>query len=104
MLRQEKRHTEKEAPLAKRSENMDKSIMKLVADRRGRLTSVDLFRPGAAFNAERQSDGSIRLVELVEKEVRVVRPIRTKEGFIIVPAKLGRKAIAAALRIDRGSQ
>ena len=75
--------------------------MKLVADERGRLTSVDLFRPGAAFNAEKQLDGSIRIVELVEKEVPAVKPIRTKEGFLIIPVKLDRETVAAAIRSDR---
>lgn len=43
--------------------------MKLVADSRGRLTAAGLFRPGAAFDATQQPDGSTRLVELVEKGV-----------------------------------
>ena len=81
----------------------DKPIMKLVADERGRLTSADLFRPGAAFNAEKQPDGSIRIVELIEKEAPVVKPIRTREGFLMLPVKLDRRVIAAAVRIDRDS-
>jgi len=47
---------------------VDYPIMKLVADSRGRLTAADLFRPGTAFDASPQSDGSIRIVELVEKK------------------------------------
>ena len=50
--------------------------MKLVADDNGRLACNSLFTPKRAFSAERQADGSIRLVELVEKEVPVVRAIR----------------------------
>ena len=56
--------------------------MKLVADSRGRLTAADLFRPGAAFDAPPRPDGSIRIIELVEKEVPLVKPVRTKEGFL----------------------
>jgi hypothetical protein len=51
----------------------DYSIMKLVADDNGRLACKSLFTPKRAFSAERQADGSIRLIELVEKEVPVVR-------------------------------
>jgi len=78
--------------------------MKLVADERGRLTSAELFRPGAAFNAEKLPDGTIRIVELIEKDVPVVAPIRTKEGFLMLPLKLDRKLVAAAIRADRDSQ
>ena len=77
--------------------------MKLVADARGRLTSVEHFPPGAVFNVEKQADGSIRIVELVEKDVPMVTPVRTKEGFLMLPVPLDRKAIAAAIRADRDS-
>ena len=72
--------------------------MKLVADSRGRLTAADLFRPNTAFDASRQKDGSIRIVELVEKDVPLVKPIRTKEGFLMCPVKVSRKTIVAAIR------
>ncbi len=75
--------------------------MKLVADENGRLACKGLFSPRKAFSAERQPDGSIRLIELVEKEVPTVRPVRTKEGFLMLPRKLDRQAIAAAIRKDR---
>jgi hypothetical protein len=78
--------------------------MKLVADKRGRLTSAELFHPGTAFNAEKRPDGSIRIVELVEKDVPIVKPVRTKEGFLMLPTKLDRKSVAAAIRADRDSQ
>jgi hypothetical protein len=82
----------------------DYPIMKLVADRNGRLACKELFTPGKPFSAERMTDGSIRLVELVEKEVPTVQPIRTKEGFLLLPVKLNRKAVAAAIRADRDSR
>jgi hypothetical protein len=50
--------------------------MKLVADSRGRLTAADLFRPGTAFDASPQPDGSIRIVELVEKKTPRARIVR----------------------------
>ena len=82
----------------------DHPIMKLVADSRGRLTAADLFRPNTAFDASRQPDGSIRVVELVKKEVPVVKPVRTKEGFLMLPVKISRKEIVRAIRADRDAQ
>ena len=78
--------------------------MKLVADENGRLACKGLFGPRKAFSAERQPDGSIRLVELVEKEVPVVRSVRTREGFLMLPGKLDRQAITAANRADRAAR
>jgi len=78
--------------------------MKLVADENGRLACKALFRPKRAFSVERQPDGSIRLVELVEKEVPIVRPVRTKQGFLMLPGKLDRRAITAAIRADRDAR
>jgi hypothetical protein len=78
--------------------------MKLVADENGRLACKDLFTPRKPFSAERQADGSIRIVELVEKEVPLVRPVRTKEGFLMLRQKLDRKNVAAAIRADRDAR
>jgi hypothetical protein len=78
--------------------------VKLVADKRGRLTSAELFRPGTAFNAERLPDGSIRIVELVERTVPIISPRRTKEGFLMLSRKFNRKAVAAAIRADRDAR
>ncbi len=78
--------------------------MKLIADENGRLACKSLFTPKKAFSVERKPDGSIRLMELVEKEVPIVKPIRTKEGFLMLPVKLERKAVAAAIRADRDAQ
>jgi len=78
--------------------------MKLVADSRGRLTAADLFRPNTAFDASPQPDGSIRIVELVEKEAPLVKPVRTKEGFLMCPVKVSRKSIVAAIRADRDAR
>jgi hypothetical protein len=78
--------------------------MKLVADNNGRLACKDLFTPGKPFSVKRMADGSIRLMELVEKVVPTVRPIRTKEGFLMLPVKLDRKTVVAAIRADRDSR
>ena len=78
--------------------------MKLVADKHGRICSAELLPPSKAFEASRQAGGSVRVVELVEKEVPLVKSIRTREGFLMLPVKPSRAAIRAALRADRDSQ
>jgi len=66
---------------------------------------MDLFPPFKSFSAERQPDGSIRLIELVEKRVPVVRPLRVN-GKLRWPERLrpSRATIAAAVRADRDSR
>ena len=78
--------------------------MKLIADDKGRIASAELFPPRTVFDATRQPDGSVRVVELVEKEVPEVKPIRTKEGFLIWPVKVSRQAIRQAIRTDRDAR
>jgi len=78
--------------------------MKLVADKDGRICSAELFPPRTAFDACRQPDGSVRVVELTEKEVPLVRPVRTPEGFLMLPVKASRPAIRAAIRADRDAR
>lgn len=76
--------------------------MKLVADSRGRLTAADLFRPNTAFDATPQSDGSIRIIELVEKKVPVVRAVKIKGRWIGNPSvKIDRQAVIESIRQDR---
>jgi len=78
--------------------------MKLVADARGRITSAELFHPGTAFDASRQPDGSIRIVELVESEAPVVKPVKTREGFLLAPRRVERNSIRRAIRLDRDAR
>ncbi|HQL80491.1 MAG TPA: hypothetical protein PLU91_20000 [Verrucomicrobiota bacterium] len=78
--------------------------MKLIADANGRLACKELFTPRKPFSAQRQPDGSIRVVELVEKEVPVVRPRQTREGFLLLPQKLDRQTVSAAIRADRDAR
>ncbi len=82
----------------------DYPIMKLVADSRGRLTA-DLFRPGTAFDASPQPDGSIRIVELVEKKAPTVRAVKIKKRWVGNPSvKIDRCAIVESIRQDRESR
>jgi hypothetical protein len=39
-------------------------------------------------------DGSTRLVEPVEKEVPVVEPVQSSEGYLMLPRPVDRKTIA----------
>lgn len=75
--------------------------MKLVADSNGRLACRQLFPPGKPFSANRMPDGSIRLVELKEKEVPLVEPVLSPEGYLMLPCVLDRKTVAKAIRADR---
>lgn len=73
--------------------------MKLVADSRGRLTAADLFRPNTAFDASLQPDGSIRIVELVEKKVPAVRAVKINGRWVGNPStKIDRRAIIETIR------
>ena len=77
------------------------SIMKLVADDNGRLACNSLFPPKRAFSAERQADGSIRLVELVEKEVPEVRARKVNGRWMGAEVQLDRAKVIRAIRADR---
>jgi hypothetical protein len=79
----------------------DYPIVKIVADSRGRLTSADLFRPGIAFDATPQPDGSIRVMELAEREVPTVRPRRVMGRLRGADVKPSTAVVAAAVRADR---
>ena len=78
--------------------------MKLVADKNGRICSAELFPPRTAFDASRQPDGSVRAVQLVEKEVPMVKPIRSPEGFLMLPVKVSQESIRTAIRADRDAR
>ena len=78
--------------------------MKLIADSRGRLAAMEIFRPGTAFDVTRQADGSFRVVELVEKEVPVVKLKKGRDGLFYSPVTLSRETVRAAIRADRDAQ
>ncbi|HEY5481124.1 MAG TPA: hypothetical protein VIL39_06555 [Verrucomicrobiae bacterium] len=90
-----------EKGLETRPQQWDYSIMKLVADDNGRLACKSLFTPKRAFSAERQADGSIRLVELVEKEVPVVRARKVNGRWMGAEMQLDRAKVIRAIRADR---
>ena len=75
--------------------------MRLLSDYRCRLQSKDLFKPNTPYEVEKSADGSVRLVELVPKEVPIVKPRRTKRGFLMLPVKLDHQTVRAAVRSDR---
>jgi hypothetical protein len=54
--------------------------MKLRSDNQGRISCREFFPPKAAFDATRQPDGSVRVVELVEKTVRPAKVRFEKRG------------------------
>jgi hypothetical protein len=78
--------------------------MKLIAGSRGRLAAMEIFRPGTVFDVTRQPDGSFRVIELVEKEVPVVRLKKRVDGVFVCPKPLSRKTILATIRADRDAQ
>jgi hypothetical protein len=78
--------------------------MKLTADEQGRLASPELFRPKATFDATVQSDGSIRLVELTEEQVPVVKPRRVNGRVRGAEIALNRDTVAAAVRAERDAR
>ncbi len=84
--------------------------MKLVADSRGRLTSAELFTPGAAYDASRTRDGGILLRKLVpeKRRVKYAKLKRDKDGRLVadLPAgyRLAEGAIEQAVREERDSR
>jgi hypothetical protein len=78
--------------------------VKLRTDNRARLYGRDLLKPNTDYQAQ-QEGNRIVLVELVPAEdVPIVKPVRTKEGFLMLRQKLDRKKVAAAIRADRDAQ
>ena len=75
--------------------------MKLVTDDRCRLQSRDLFKPNTPYQAERKPDGR---VELVEKQVPLVKARKVKGRWVGAAVKFDRKAVVAAIRADRDSR
>jgi hypothetical protein len=78
--------------------------MKLSADDQGRLTSPQLFRPKATFDATVQPDGSIRLMEVTERSVPIVRPRRINGRLRGADISVTPETVAAAVRADRDAR
>ena len=81
----------------------DSPHMRVSSDDRCRLQSRELFKPNTRYEGDVQADGTIRLVELVEKDVRLVKT-RRESDFILINAKPSRSAIRAAIRAERDEQ
>jgi hypothetical protein len=77
--------------------------MKLIADSRGRLAAREIFRPGKIFDVSPQPDGSIRLMELVEREIPMVK-LQKRAGIFSTPQPLTREQARTAIRADRDAQ
>ena len=78
--------------------------MKLIADSRGRLAAREIFQPGKTFDVTPQPDGSIRLIELVAREVPVVKLKKNRAGLFYTPQPLTRDESRTAIRADRDAQ
>lgn len=79
-------------------------VMTFRTDDKGRITCPEIFAPNRTFEAERQADGVITVVEKGIEDVPVVHPVKTPEGWLMLPVKLDRDKIRAAVRADRDSQ
>jgi hypothetical protein len=78
--------------------------MTIKTDEDGRMARSELFPPNSVFDAQRQPDGSVRVEQIAGKDAPVVEPVVTAKGFLMLPVKLDRKIIAAAIRADRDAQ
>ena len=77
--------------------------MTVIADSRKRII-LRLAKPGDRFDVQITADGKVILTPLAtgEKKVPVVKPIRTKEGWLMFPPgkRPSRQAIRAAIRAN----
>ena len=72
-------------------------------DKKRRASFPSKFKPGDAF--DRTVEGNAVVFRKLERaETPTVKPIRTRDGFLMLPVKLERKRIAAAIRADRDAQ
>ena len=79
--------------------------MTVIADAKKRIV-VKPAKPGDRFDFQICEDGSyrLRLLAPVESKAPLAKPVRTREGFLMVPAKLDRRLVAAAIRADRDAR
>jgi hypothetical protein len=78
--------------------------MTVIADSRKRVI-LKPAKPGDRFDLQLTEDGKVILTPLarVEKKVPIVKPVRTKEGWLMFPPgkRPSRESIRAAIRDDR---
>ena len=79
-------------------------IVIVIADSRKRVI-LKPAKPGDRFDVQINDDGKVVLMPLapVEKKVPVVKPVQTKEGWLMFPPhrRPSREAIRAAVRQAR---
>lgn len=78
--------------------------MTVKSDDQCRVESRKVFKPNTSYGVEISPDGRVVLTELTQTDVPVVKPVRTQEGFIMLPVKISREAIRRAIRADRDVQ
>jgi hypothetical protein len=71
--------------------------VKLKADNQGRIACREFFPPKAAFEVTRQSDGSIRVVELVESKPKSRLVRRKGRTYIETDRPITNEDVAAAM-------
>jgi len=81
----------------------DNPIMTVTADSRKRVI-IPACKPGEQFDVQASGDGTFILRRLEPINAPMVKPVRTKEGFVILSRKLDRRLVAAAIRADRDSR
>jgi hypothetical protein len=75
----------------------------IVLDNKRRASFGSDFRPGDTF--VRSVDGNRVVFEKVEVvEAPLVKPRRTKEGWLMMPRKFDRARLVAAIRADRDAR
>ncbi len=78
--------------------------MTVIADSRKRVI-LKPAKPGDRFDVQVTGDGKVILTPLApaEKKVPVVKPVRTKEGWLMFPRgkRPSRQAIRTTIREDR---
>jgi len=81
--------------------------MRLIADRKGRLTSTEWFEPGAEYKASRDEQGRIILEKMTAMRVRRVSVTLEKHGdftCLKTDVPVPDEAIAEAVHAHREEQ
>lgn len=74
--------------------------MRVSTDDRCRLQSRELFKPNTRYEGEFAADGSIRLVELVEKRAPKARLVRRKgRTFLESDSEITSADVAAVMEV-----
>ncbi len=73
---------------------------------KGKRLRLPEFRPGDEWIPDWKGENRVELIRQVpaEKDVPLVKLVRTREGFLMSPVKVSRAAIRRAIREDRDSR